>query len=161
MSPRRRLVALASLVCGLALVLVAASPALAKKKRRPLPPPPPPPAPTVEITKTAAVGEATPAFVSAVDKRLRSTYVLGLRRCYEIYLVDDVSLAGTMAARFRVGVDGHVGTIELKSAGLGTAMERCVGGMVKRWRFVGADAPVSLKVEARFAPPKPVPVKPR
>lgn len=89
------------------------------------------------MTRSASV-QATMAAMNAaltvdtmVDK-INTTYITGLRRCYNKGLAIDPSLKGKVTLTFSVSSYGNVAG---EATGISPQVDSCVATQIKSWRF--------------------------
>lgn len=70
-----------------------------------------------------------------VDK-INTSYMLGLRRCYNKALAEDSSLRGKITLLITIGAEGEVSG---NASGISNKVETCVGSLMKSWRFGKPD----------------------
>jgi len=68
-----------------------------------------------------------------VVDRIKTSYMVGLQRCYRLDLVHDQTLSGKIAISFTVDEKGH--TIDSAASGLTSTIDACVSGIMAGWRF--------------------------
>ena len=72
--------------------------------------------------------------------------------CYETALRSNPKAAGTVNVRAKLGADGQVSSVEVKSEELDEPFKNCIRSIVLRWRFPPGEAtldfPIVLRAEA-------------
>jgi ferric-dicitrate binding protein FerR (iron transport regulator) len=92
--------------------------------------------PVAAKTPPAVAPEARPA---AIDKLVRQASK-EIRRCYDEGLSRKPELEGSALLRFDIDADGRLAPVELQSSTLNDAtVERCLTGVVQKWRFPPGD----------------------
>jgi hypothetical protein len=77
---------------------------------------------------------ATELTVESILDRINTTYVGGLRRCYNKALANDPTLNRKIVATFTVSRNGQVlGAIH----GIAPQVDECLTNQLRRWRFPG------------------------
>jgi hypothetical protein len=66
-----------------------------------------------------------------VDK-INTTYIRGLRRCYNKGLAIDPSIRGKVTLTFSINSYGNVSG---QATGISTQVDNCVASLIKTWRF--------------------------
>ena len=94
--------------------------------------------------------------VESIIRKISTTYVGGLQRCYKKSLVGDAKLAGKIILTFSVTDRGAL--TDGGAAGVDDALEQCVEGLMKTWSFtpvVDADGDatdVDLRLPLQLTP---------
>jgi len=99
----------------------------------------------------------TTLTAAAVEKIVRSRYLLGIARCHERQLRTDRLAIGQMRVRFTVGPTA--GVVKADATGLAPSLEACVEALVLRWRFgapkdtngnpTSVDVAAALRLDAK------------
>ncbi len=64
-----------------------------------------------------------------VSKRIRARYLAGIKRCHAVWLKADPTLRGVVRVQLTVGSSGRT----TKSSVSG--FDKCIKGLIKKWRF--------------------------
>jgi len=106
---------------------------------------------------TLTLGEPTVDHEAALDKAIVRRYIkrhfADLSYCYERQMTTKAGLAGTVSARFKIGLDGLV--VEAAATGVDPDVSRCVADVIHGIEFPKphGDA-VKVSYPISFAPPK-------
>lgn len=96
--------------------------------------------------------EVKGALDKDIIRRIVRAHINEVRRCHEVQLKTDSTLAGKLEVSFTIGADGRVSDAELASDDLGT-MGACVVKAVKRWKFPKPKSgSVAVRYPFTFAP---------
>jgi hypothetical protein len=79
------------------------------------------------------VGDVGTLTADMVVDRIKTSYMVGLQRCYRLDLTRDQTLSGKIAISFTVDEKGH--TIDSTASGLTSTIDACVTGLMAGWRF--------------------------
>jgi hypothetical protein len=78
--------------------------------------------------------------------------IADVRECYNTELLDDHSLAGTIAIAFVIAADGTVSELEVVDSSMPARFDACVGASVASWAFPAADVPTSVVYPFQMEP---------
>ena len=91
----------------------------------------------------------TSLTVAVVLKKIQSSYIAGLTRCYKLALAKAPTLTGIVDLAFTVQENGH--TIDLVSKGFDPSLDRCIEERVSTWRFPIPTQPDGTATTAGFS----------
>jgi hypothetical protein len=95
----------------------------------------------------------TPAAVLA---KIMSSYMAGIKRCYNDHLKDNPDAKGKVSLSFTVSVSGR--TVGVSAAGFAAAVDKCIVGRMNGWRFPvpkdagGTTTDASFQVALQLVP---------
>ena len=108
-----------------------------------------PGAPSCEVARKGVVEEGALQTVGAIDRTIVRKVVRehfeALRYCYEATLLANPNIAGTVVAKFTIGIDGTVH--DVTASGVHPDVETCVATKVRGFRFPKPDG---AKVEVAY-----------
>jgi len=84
-----------------------------------------------------------------VRKRIRTRYLSGIKRCHAVRLKADPTLKGVVRARLTVGSSGR--TTKSTVSGFDKSIDKCIKGLIKKWRFDVPKDDSGKPTSAKFA----------
>lgn len=112
------------------------------------------PQPVVQVTRTVGIGriDVDAGFDAAYVRRSLRREIAHFERCYDDALASDPGIAGTVVAKFVIGVDGRVPVVAVSGV---VWLDRCVGRALRRIAFGKPANGVSVEATLVFTVTQP------
>ena len=140
---------------------VAGSAPMEPVQRQPATPPPPPPRttrPTAPARETR-IAQPPPAPVVTEQTAQEDVDAMVARQrnqansCYQISLMDDPGLFGSLRAEIEIGTDGRVESVEFSANSINDRdLEDCLEDEIRKWRFDASAEPFTGSYTFTFSP---------